>query len=129
MFSLIHAAHALEGRLESVLGERGLSLARFGVLDQLVRAGEPLPLSELASRLSCVRSNITQLVDRLEVDGLVHRVDDPADRRSIRAALTPAGEERHADARDLLRAEQRRFAAEVPLDVRATLEDLLAGLS
>src|SRR5690606_35214717 len=104
------------------------SLARFGVLDQLVRAGDPLPLSELASRLSCVRSNVTQLVDRLEVDGLVRRVDDPADRRSIRAALTAIGRQRHAEARDLLREEQRRFEAEIPVDAREMLEDLFAGL-
>jgi DNA-binding MarR family transcriptional regulator len=43
-----------------------------------------------------VRSNITQLVDRLEADKLVRRVDDAADRRSLRAAITPLGRERQA---------------------------------
>ena len=31
--------------------------------------------------MTCVRSNITQLMDRLEADGLVRRIDDPSDRR------------------------------------------------
>jgi DNA-binding MarR family transcriptional regulator len=38
-----------------------------------------------------VKSNITQLVDRLEADGLVARHPDPHDRRAKLAALTAAG--------------------------------------
>jgi DNA-binding MarR family transcriptional regulator len=37
---------------------------------------------------------MTGLVDHLERDGLVERVPDPDDRRSVRARLTPAGKER-----------------------------------
>jgi DNA-binding MarR family transcriptional regulator len=50
-----------------------------------------LPLSQLAGRLSCVKSNITQLVDRLEADGLVARKPDPNDRRTRLAVMTVAG--------------------------------------
>jgi DNA-binding MarR family transcriptional regulator len=39
---------------------------------------------------------MTQLVDRLEAEGLVARVADPQDRRSIRAAITDEGRRRHA---------------------------------
>jgi len=94
MFSLLHAAHAIEKRLEDALEKVGLSNAKFGALTHLVEAGEPLSLSECAARMTCVRSNITQLIDRLEADGLVRRVDDPADRRGVRAMLTPLGIER-----------------------------------
>src|SRR5215831_15229814 len=72
--AILQTAHALEARLETALGEAGLSGAKFSVLSELVRSGEPLALSELASRLACVRSNMTQLVDRLEADGLVRGV-------------------------------------------------------
>lgn len=68
-------------------------MAKFGVLSRLVEAGEPLTLGSLAERCSCVRSNITQLVDRLQVEKLVERVADPTDRRSIRASLTRLGRE------------------------------------
>jgi DNA-binding MarR family transcriptional regulator len=37
------------------------------------------------------RSNVTGLIDRMETAGWVRRVDDPADRRVYRVALTPAG--------------------------------------
>ena len=96
MFSLVQAAHVVEQRLEEALGQVGLSLAKFGALSHLVKAGEPLSLSECAAKMTCVRSNITQLVDRLEADGLVRRVEDPADRRAVRAAVTPLGVERQA---------------------------------
>jgi DNA-binding MarR family transcriptional regulator len=61
-----------------------------------VKGGEPLSLGECAARMTCVRSNITQLMDRLESDGLVQRVEDPNDRRAVRAAITPMGVKRQA---------------------------------
>jgi len=96
MWSLMQAAHAVESQLEEALAQVDLSGAKLAALTQLVEAGEPMPLGELAARCACVRSNITQLVDRLEADKLVRRVDDAVDRRSLRAAITPLGRERQA---------------------------------
>ena len=96
MFSLVNAGRAVEQRLEGALARVGLSLAKFGALTHLMEAGEPLNLSECAKKMTCVRSNITQLMDRLEADGLVRRFDDPQDRRAVRAAVTPLGAERQA---------------------------------
>ena len=56
---------------------------------------QPISLSELAEKLTCVRPNVTQLVDRLEADGLMKRTDDPVDRRGGRAEVTKLGRERH----------------------------------
>lgn len=104
MFSLLHAARTLGNRIETALETAGLSTPKFQVLSALVDAGDPITLSELAAKVSCVRSNMTQLVDRLEADGLVRRVDDPSDRRSVRAALTTLGRERQtAGARQMER--------------------------
>ena len=44
--------------------------------------------------MSCVKSNITQLVDRLEADGLVARTGDPSDRRTVLAEITAEGRAR-----------------------------------
>ena len=93
-FSLLGAAQAVEARIESSLSPLGLSLAKLNVLGILVGSNTPLTLGELAQKLACVRSNVTQLVDRLESDGLVRREADPADRRSIRAVVTDAGRDR-----------------------------------
>lgn len=92
--TLLGAAQAVEARIESSLSPLGLSLAKLNVLGILVGSNGPLSLGELAQKLACVRSNVTQLVDRLESDGLVRREADPADRRSIRAVVTDAGRDR-----------------------------------
>ena len=92
--ALLGAAQAVEARIESSLSPLGLSLAKLNVLGILVGSNTPLTLGELAQKLECVRSNVTQLVDRLESDGLVKREADPADRRSIRAVITDAGRDR-----------------------------------
>jgi DNA-binding MarR family transcriptional regulator len=96
MFSIINTGRAVEQNLEDALAPVGLSLAKFGALTHLVEADEPLSLSECARRMTCVRSNITQLMDRLEADGLVQRVADPQDRRVVRASITRLGIERQA---------------------------------
>jgi DNA-binding MarR family transcriptional regulator len=89
--TLLHAAYAAEAEVEAKLGAIGLSLAKLAALKALSEAGESLPLTQLADRLSCVKSNITQLVDRLEADGFVQRQSDPNDRRARLATLTAAG--------------------------------------
>ena len=93
-FGLIGAAHAVEDRIEATLSPMGLSLAKLNVLSMLVSSGTSLSLGEIAQRLNCVRSNVTQLVDRLEADGLVRREGDANDRRSIMAVLTDVGRDR-----------------------------------
>ena len=127
-FRVIGAAHEVEGRLEGALGAVGLSLAKLNVLKALADRDEPLPLSHLADRCCCVRSNITQLVDRLEAERLVERLPDPADRRSVRAALTPAGRERHADAMRIVGETERQVFAGLGEEDRQALARLLGRL-
>jgi len=125
---LLCALRSVETRLEAALEPLGLSLAKFGVLSKLVAAGEPLPLSTLAERSSCVRSNITQLMDRLEGERLVVRADDPRDRRSIRAELTAEGRTRHASAAKALDNAEREIFSGLTAAKRETLLELLGSL-
>lgn len=91
LLPLLHAAGTAQGYLEDRLTGLGLSLPKLAALRVLSEAGEALPLGQLAERLSCVKSNITQLVDRLEADGFVTREQDPNDRRARLAVLTVKG--------------------------------------
>jgi DNA-binding MarR family transcriptional regulator len=129
MWSLLQLAGMVEGRLEQALGEVGLSGAKLAALTQLVEAGEPVSLGELAAQCACVRSNITQLVDRLEADRLVRRVDDPADRRSLRAAITPLGRERQAAGARRVEALRRRLAKTLKSIDQETLHRALSDLA
>src|SRR5471032_3337334 len=99
LFAVLHASSVLESRVEARLSDVGLSLAKLAALHHLSEAGESLPLGQLAERLSCVKSNVTQLMDRLEADGLVSRAADVSDRRSRLAVLSAAGREAYARGR------------------------------
>jgi len=128
IFSLRHAAHAFEDKLEETLNGVGLSTPKYSVLNELNSAGTPLSLSDLAARLSCVRSNMTQLVDRLEGDGLVKRVDDPADRRGVKAAITEEGQARYEVGYAEVARLHEDFAASVGDEDKAALRRLLTAL-
>jgi DNA-binding MarR family transcriptional regulator len=66
--------------------------ARFTLLLTLYFARDNLlAQNEISRELSVSRTNITNLIDGLEKDGLVERVPNPADRRVSYARLTAAG--------------------------------------
>ncbi len=91
MFGVLRAVSSMEDFIESRLAAVGLSIPRLAALQRLADAGDALPLGQLAERLACVRSNVTQLIDRLEADGFVKRAADPNDKRSRLAVITDAG--------------------------------------
>ena len=107
IFQVIGAARELQSRLEDALDHIGLSCGKLGVLRVLTLAGEPIPLSDLAQYNKCVPSNVTQLVDRLEADGLVRRVSDPQDRRVTRASLTHEGRMAWVQAKKVIAQHER----------------------
>ena len=90
MAALKIASHALSHLHERWADKYDLSEGRLGVLFRLHRCGAT-PLGDLATDLDTTPRNITGLVDHLERDGLVERVPDAEDRRSVRANLTEAG--------------------------------------
>jgi DNA-binding MarR family transcriptional regulator len=125
---LMGTFHVIQERLETAVEPLGLSLAKFKVLRRLVEAGEPLPLGTLAEHAACVRSNITQLIDRLEADKLVVRSDDPKDRRSVRAELTPKGRSLHAAATEALDEVERVLFSHLREEQQQQLLQLLQVL-
>jgi MarR family 2-MHQ and catechol resistance regulon transcriptional repressor len=129
IYTLLSAAHALEAKVESTLGEVGLSMPKFSVLTALVAATDPLSLSELANKLSCVRSNMTQLVDRLEAEGLVRRVNCPEDRRSVKAEITDVGREKQESGQTAFDRLNDEFCAVIGPAERRALEKMLRALS
>ena len=111
-YALVHAAQDLEARVEHALDEVGLSLAKMKLLRHLYNSREPLALGALAEKNACVKSNVTQLMDRMEGEGLVKRVPDPSDRRSIRAQITGEGRRKYeAGSKRLVQAETEVMAA------------------
>lgn len=94
-----------KGRRMAILTELGLSFQQSMALMQL-EPGAPVPMSTLANSLHCDNSNVTGIVDRLEVAGLAERQAAEHDRRVKAIALTAKGEE--------VRTEVQRRAGEPP---------------
>ena len=68
------------------------TLPRFDLMAQLERHREGLKMNELSRLLMVTGGNVTAIVDQLEKEGLVERLDEPADRRAFRIRLTRTGE-------------------------------------
>jgi DNA-binding MarR family transcriptional regulator len=83
----------LERDVDQIYAEHGLNHAQFGVLAALRRSGPPYRLSptELYNSLLITSGAVTNRLDRLTTAGLVRRVPDPGDGRSLLVALTPKG--------------------------------------
>ncbi|MET7770362.1 MarR family transcriptional regulator [Nocardia sp. NPDC005366] len=68
-----------------------LSFTTLSVLDTLSTSPRPLRLTELTRTEQVTQPAITQLVTRLERDGLVERGPDPRDGRAVLVHITDAG--------------------------------------
>src|SRR3989442_12806556 len=124
MSSLLHAASSVESFLESKLSAVGLSIPKLAAVNTLAEAGDSLPLGQLAERLACVKSNVTQLVDRLEADGLVTRAADPSDRRSRLAVLTETGKSAYARGTTIQQQSEREIFSALSREESSALHAL-----
>ena len=77
-----YAAHDMWG---------AVSMREYDVLYTLSKSPTPLRLSELNQGVVLSQPALSRMVDRLVRRGLVRRVIDSADRRSVRLSLTEAG--------------------------------------
>ena len=128
LFSFLEVAEQLYAWIAEALGRVGLSYAKYELLKHLQDSKEPVSLGALAECQGCARSNITQLVDRLELEGLVRRVSDPDDRRAVRAELTTLGVSQAEEGTTQIELVRARFAATFSGPERAELGRLLAKL-
>ena len=90
--ALVRSAGAATARIDHILRGFGLTFARYEVLLLLswTRSGA-MPLGRMRDRLLIHQAAVTNLVDRLEADGLVRRVPHARDRRTTLAEITSDG--------------------------------------
>jgi DNA-binding MarR family transcriptional regulator len=77
--------------------EFGTTLPRFDLMAQLERHRDGLKMNELSRLLMVTGGNVTAIVDQLEKEGLVERLDEPDDRRAFCIRLTRNGEKSFAE--------------------------------
>ncbi len=90
--SIMRVQQVLLGRIETILRPHGLTFARYEVLRLLAfsRSGR-LPVGKIGERLQVHPASVTNAVQRLEQDGMVVRVANPRDGRSVLAEITADG--------------------------------------
>jgi DNA-binding MarR family transcriptional regulator len=84
--TLVQVSFTLMAALTEVAGEHDLSLTQLRVLG-ILRDREPT-MADLATFTGLERSTVSGLIDRASQRGLVVRVADPVDGRSVRVSLT-----------------------------------------
>ncbi len=90
--SITRVHQLMMARIDASLKPHGVSFARFEMLRLLAFAhGGRLPMSRARSVLQVHPASVTNVVDRLEADGLVRREAHPDDGRSVLLAITAAG--------------------------------------
>jgi MarR family transcriptional regulator, lower aerobic nicotinate degradation pathway regulator len=110
--ALAQMSFTLMAVLTGVAAEHDLSLTQLRVLG-ILRDREPT-MAELANFTGLERSTISGLIDRAAQRGLVARIADPHDGRSVRVTLTESA---------------RRLVPEVTTAVRDRITPLTSRLS
>ncbi|WP_312357814.1 MarR family transcriptional regulator [Agrobacterium sp.] len=113
--------------VEAVLLKHGLSSSAFDVLATLRRAGPPYRLSpgDLLAMTMVSSGTMTNRIDQLEKVGLVERIHNPQDRRSVLISLTERGLAIVEDAVGAHVENQHRLVAHLSEEERAALNGLL----
>ena len=87
----------LHRMMDETLSEFGLDSGDYKVMGALSQAGPPFRSTpgRLARRMELSSGAMTNRLDRLEAAGIVRRLPDPGDRRSVLVELTQQGIERY----------------------------------
>jgi DNA-binding MarR family transcriptional regulator len=112
--SIMRVQQVMLARLNAALAPWDLTFPRYEALMLLSysRRGS-LPLGKMGDRLQVHRASVTNVIDRLEAQGLVRRVQHESDRRAVLAEITEQGRRVADEATRLLNEE--RFGT-APLD-------------
>jgi DNA-binding MarR family transcriptional regulator len=125
-------ARALFSAISDLGNAFGLTPAQVKVLLQL-GTRQQMTVGEIAAALSCSMPAASELVDRLVDAGHLLRSSDPADRRRVLIAATPASQEISAALCELREAQVRHALDQLepeerPLFIKS-LQALVAGLT
>ncbi len=112
---------------EQVACCNGTTSTQCLILTEVSRNG-PLTLAHLGRRTSLDKGWLSRAVETLVQEGLLTKALGDADRRTIRIALSPAGETRSQQLNEMLNAHAERVMARIPPAEREQVAHALARL-
>lgn len=131
---LTRVAQLINGRIDEFAASFGVHRGEGDVLFTLRRAGPPFRLSptRLAASLLITSGTMTNRLDRLERRGLIKRLPNPNDRRSLDVELAPDGKRlvdeaigKHvANEREMLSVLSKRDRADLARITRKLIDHL-----
>lgn len=125
---LMRVQQIIQSAVDTALKPHGLTFARYEALVLLSFARRSsLPMRVMGERLQLHPTSVTNIVDRLERDGLVKRVPHPTDRRTTLVEITEEGRARHAEATKAVTAIDFGLVGLTP-NQTAQLTDLLTKI-
>ncbi|MDD5938514.1 MAG: MarR family transcriptional regulator [Clostridiales bacterium] len=89
-YLLTVAQHEVHQNISEKLSQFNITPGQYGVLNCLWQYGSCTP-REIAQTLRLENSTISGVLDRMQKRGLIDRVVDPNDRRSVRVITTEEG--------------------------------------
>jgi len=99
---------------DALVGDLGLTSARWQVLGAIALSAAPLPVAHIARNMGLTRQAVQRLVDDMRTEGFVRLAPNPHHRRAMLVVATERGEAAYRTAIE----RQERWA-----------DDLTAGLS
>jgi MarR family transcriptional regulator, organic hydroperoxide resistance regulator len=118
------------GRARGRLARDGdLTLSQYHLLEPLLTADAPLGVGELACAADVSTPTATRMLAGLERDAIVERRACTRDRRVVRIALTPDGDERMQRKRERIQARHEELFRSLEPSERAHAARLLARLA
>jgi DNA-binding MarR family transcriptional regulator len=103
----------------------GLTSARWQVLGALAMAGEPRTAAQIARAMGLTRQAVQRLVDELEAQGVVQRIDHPDSRRARPVQVTARGKSLFDEMVRRQRPWAARIGAGIPQTELRTVLDVL----
>jgi DNA-binding MarR family transcriptional regulator len=131
--SLIRDVGRLHVRLQQETAEccGGITMTECTILTEIGRKG-PGTLIDLSTRLGLDKGWVSRAVESLVQEGLLSKVVNDHDRRTVIISFSPAGEKRFEELNNTLNAQSERVMDRLPAaereNVQRALQLLLAAL-
>lgn len=122
------AVGMLSRRLRSTSAASGLTPTQRSVLFEVVRAGGPVRIGDLAARLALNPTLLSRVIGHLVGEGLAVRAAEASDRRAATVTATAKGRRLHQRARSERNDVLARGLAELSDDQRRTVLAALPAL-
>lgn len=93
LWRMVYQAYTrFKNGMDQVLGEQGLTMEQYLVLTTIEYNDPPVRITDIAQWLERSTNSVSMLVDRMVKAGLLRRVRDRSDRRTVNVFLTSKAE-------------------------------------